>query len=94
MAVECPAEGCDFEGMVDAVAGHIGGSNDDVHAGVVPDRVSEAGSGGPGLSTLQVALVVAAVVLVGLAVASVAFSGEPAPEPQDDEPEEVWMDGA
>jgi hypothetical protein len=66
MAVDCPAQGCDFEGMVDAVAGHIGGKTDNLHAGVVPDRV---GGGLPsenstGLSTTQIVVIVAVVVLV------------------------------
>lgn len=39
MAIECPAPGCDYSGLVDQVAGHIGGCTDELHDGMVPTRV-------------------------------------------------------
>lgn len=42
MAVQCPAEGCDYSGMLDAVEGHVGGKVDDLHDGVVMSEVGES----------------------------------------------------
>jgi hypothetical protein len=89
MSAECSAPECDFAGAVDAVAGHIGGKTDDLHAGVVPDRIGDDPGSGDGLN-----LDVQAVVLV-LGAALILFlvlSPSPAPEPQQEEDplEEVY----
>jgi hypothetical protein len=59
MAVECPAPECDFAGHLDAVEGHIGGSTDGVHDGVVPSDLRESlhGEGSEGLAVGLLALV-------------------------------------
>lgn len=89
MSAECSAPECDFAGAVDAVAGHIGGKTDDLHAGVVPDRVDDLPSeNSTGLSTTQIVVIVAVVVLV-FAV-EITPSGEASRAREEDPLEEVY----
>lgn len=51
MSVQCPADPCDFTGMIDQVEGHIGGKADKVHEGVTTSSLQESlhGEGSDGL---------------------------------------------
>lgn len=42
MSVSCPAEACEFTGMVDQVEGHIGGVADKAHRGVSMSSLQES----------------------------------------------------
>lgn len=48
MSIECPASGCDYTGMLDAVEGHVGGKADALHEGVVIPQVGNSLTGGEG----------------------------------------------
>lgn len=67
MAIECPATGCDYVGMVDQVAGHIGGRTDQLHDGIVP-TVVRGGTAKVADDGIPSMLVVLAVIALGLAV--------------------------
>lgn len=66
MSVTCPAETCDFTGMVDQVEGHIGGVADEAHRGVTVSSLQESlhGKASEGLRVGLLLLVVGAVVVV------------------------------
>ena len=69
MAIECPAPGCDYEGLVDQVAGHIGGRTDEVHDGMVPTAVRD-GAAEVVDDGIPTEILVLAVIALGLGVAS------------------------
>lgn len=73
MSVQCPADGCDFTGHMDAVEGHIGGVSDPDHVGVVvPDLRASLSKG---TNTRKIGLLVALV--VGIFVLSQVASPAP-----------------
>jgi hypothetical protein len=82
MAVECPAEPCDFSGTIDQVEGHLGGVCDTPHDGLVVSSITES-LHGEGSEGLPVGL------LVGLAVAGIGVwwlaqsSGSDEEEPEE-----------
>lgn len=87
MTVECPAPGCSFEGLVDQVAGHIGGRTDEVHDGMVPTAV-RGGADQGNSDGIPRELVLLGVIALGLAVLSYTI------QRRSNEVEEEGINGA
>lgn len=76
MAVSCPADGCDFDGTMDQVEGHIGGVADDLHEGIVESELVQSlqGEGNDGLP-------IGLLAVVGLVLLVLMFSSDSSSSP-------------
>lgn len=91
MSIECPAGACDYMGTMDAVEGHIGGSADVLHEGVVvPDvRAHLAGEEGDGEAFGMPLWAWVAVVVVVVLLLSQLAGGDDQADDQDEPASEV-----
>lgn len=90
MSIQCPADGCDFTGMLDAVQGHVGGSGDTLHDGLAPPDV-RAGldqGEGPAEGSQMPSWVVVAVALVLVLLVVHAHTSDWSESEDRDEPAE------